>query len=157
MDEKQYLSMRIALRQLFVTLIIGFILISCKQNEVDGIFIDHTIYENQTLKKNQELRQLIRQTLNKDTKALAKLNDFWCGDGAGCYDLGFIITQIIYRIGENDFIKMATKLDSKQISRLESLIMAGLEYGDNDNDGKMDNLRIETEFPELLKLLEPKS
>ena len=49
---------------------------SFRQNEVDGIFIDHTLYENQSLEKNGELRQLIRQTLNKDEKALAKLNDF---------------------------------------------------------------------------------
>lgn len=148
--------MRISLRQIFVILIGGLTLTSCRQNEVDGIFIDHTLYENQNLEKNRELRQLIRQTLNKDEKALAKLNDFWCGGGAGCYDLGFIVTQIIYRVGENDFITMASKLDSKQVNGLEGLIMAGLEYGDNDKDGKMDNKRIETEFPELYKLLKSK-
>ncbi len=105
------------------------------------------------MKKNRELRPIIQQTLNKDEKALAKLNDFWCGGGTGCYDLGFIVTQIIYRIGEKDFIEMTSKLDNKQVIELEGLIMAGLEYGNNDKDGKMDNKSIETEFPELYNLL----
>ncbi|RZK07599.1 MAG: hypothetical protein EOO46_14530 [Flavobacterium sp.] len=110
--------------------------------------------ETQSLEKNRELRQLIRQTLNKDEKALAKLNDFWCGGGAGCYDLGFIVTQIIYRLGDKDFTEMVAKLDENELTGLEGLIMAGLEYGDNDKDGKMDNKKIDTEFPELLKQIE---
>lgn len=131
-------------------------MVSCKQNEVEGILIDQTLYVNQTLSKNKELRQLIKHTLNKDEKALAKLNDFWCGGGVGCYDLGFIITQIIYRQGEQEFMTMADKLNYKEIRGLESLIMAGLEYGDNDKDGKMDNKRFENEFPKLFELLKSK-
>lgn len=138
------------------TLIIGLTLVSCKQNEVEGILIDQTLYVNQTLSENKELRQLIRQTLNKDEKALTKLTDFWCGGGAGCYDLGFIVTQIIYKLGEKDFMTMVDKLDNKEIRGLEGLIMAGLEYGDNDRDGKMDNKRFENEFPELFELLKSK-
>jgi hypothetical protein len=142
------------MKQIILIITIGLTLISCKQNEVDGIFIDHTLYENQSLEKNRELRQLIRQTLNKDEKALAKLNDFWCGGGAGCYDLGFIVTQIIYRLGDKDFTEMVAKLDENELTGLEGLIMAGLEYGDNDKDGKMDNKKIDTEFPKLLKQIE---
>lgn len=131
-------------------------MVSCKQNEVEVILIDQTLYVNQTLSKNKELRQLIKQTVNKDEKALAKLNDFWCGGGAGCYDLGFVITQIIYRQGEQEFMTMVDKLNYKEIRGLESLIMAGLEYGDNDKDGKMDNKKIENEFPKLFELLKSK-
>ena len=131
-------------------------MVSCKQNEVEGILIDQTLCVNQTLSKNKELRQLIKQTLNKDEKALAKLNAFWCGGGAGCYDLGFVITQIIYRQGEQEFMTMVDKLNYKEIRGLESLIMAGLEYGDNDKDGKMDNKKIENEFPKLFELLKSK-
>src|SRR5690606_3841317 len=137
---------------ILTTFIIGLTLVSCKQNEVEGILIDQTLYVNQTLSKNKELRQLIKQTLNKDEKALTKLNDFWCGGGAGCYDLGFVITQIIYRQGEQEFMTMVDKLNYKEIRGLESLIMAGLEYGDNDKDGKMDNKKIENEFPKLFEL-----
>jgi hypothetical protein len=149
--------MEIFKKIILTAFIIGLTLVSCKQNEVEGILIDHTLYENQTFSKNKELRQLIKQTLNKDEKALAKLNDFWCGGGAGCYDLGFIVTQIIYRQGENDFMSMVAKLEFKEILGLEGLISAGLEYGDNDKDGKMDNKRIENEFPELFELLKSKN
>lgn len=141
---------------ILITLVVGLTLTSCRQNEVDGILIDHTLYENQSLSDNRELRQLIHQTLNKDEKALAKLNKFWCGGGAGCYDLGFIITQIIYRIGEKEFASMVKKLNKEETNSIEGLIMAGLEYGDNDKDGKMDDKRIENEFPELQKLLKSK-
>jgi len=61
---------------IFLTLLVGLALTSCKQNEVDGIRIDHTLYENQSLSENRALRQLIQRTLNRDEKALAKLNDF---------------------------------------------------------------------------------
>lgn len=131
-------------------------LTSCKQNEVDGIIIGHTLYENQSFSENRELRQLIQQTLDKDEKSLAKLNEFWCGGGAGCYDLGFVVTQIIYRIGKKNFASMVEKLNKEETNSIEFLIMAGLEYGDNDKDGKMDNKKIEIEFPELQNLLKSK-
>ena len=143
-------------KNIFILLIVGLTLASCRQNEVDGILIDHTLYENQSFSDYRELRQLIQQTLNKDEKALAKLNKFWCGRGAGCYDLGFIVTQIIYRIGEKDFASMVEKLNREETNSIEGLIMAGLEYGDNDKDGKMDGKRIENEFPELQKLMKSK-
>lgn len=141
---------------LVLSIIFGLTLVSCKQNKVEGILIDHTLYENQSFSKNKELSQLIKKTLNKDEEALAKLNDFWCGGGAGCYGLGFIFTQIIYRIGEQDFIKMVDKLSYEKLKGLEWWIMLGLEYGDNDKDGKMDHRKIENEFPELLSLIKSK-
>lgn len=138
---------------LFFAFLIGLLLSSCKQYKVDGIVIDHTLYENQSYSDNKELRQIIRETLKKDEKALAKLSDFWCGEGAGCYDLGFIVTQIIYRIGEKDFSLMVLKLSKKDVKAIEDLVITGLEYGDNNNDGKMDNKQIENEFPELNKCM----
>ena len=147
------LSSIVKLKFLLSLLLSISILVSCDHAEVDGVFIDHTLYENLTIPKQIELKRLIRQTLNKDETALAKLNKFWCGGGAGCYELGFIVTQIIYRIGEDEFIKMVVKLDRKEYLGLEGLIAAGLEYGDNNKDEKMDNKKIETEFPKLNKIL----
>ncbi len=145
----------IVLKPKFFLTILLFVttLISCDHAEVDGVFIDHTLYENLTSSKQTELKKLIRLTLNKDEKALTRLNKFWCGGAAGCYDLGFVVTQIIYRLGEDEFINMVVKLDRERISGLEGLIAAGLEYGDNNKDGKMDNKQIETEFPRLHKVL----
>ena len=144
------------MKQIVLILVIGINFTSCKQNKVNGITIGTTLYDNQTFEENQELRKLVRQTLNKDQNALVKLNDFWCGGGAGCYDLGFILTQIVYRLGENDFNTMLKKIDGKHFAGLESLIKVGLEYGDNNQDGKMDNKKFETEFPELLNILNTK-
>ncbi len=79
--------------------------------------------------------------------------DFECGDGAGCYDLGFILSQIIYKIGEDKFLKLVSQVEPNKINGLKSLISIGLEYGDNDNDGEMDNKKIELEFPNLNSIL----
>lgn len=76
---------------------------------------------------------------------------------AGCYDLGFIVTQIIYKLGERDFMTMVNNLDNKEIRIFEGLIMTGLEYGNNDRDSKLDNKRFENEFLNLYKLLRPKT
>ena len=144
------------MRQIVLLLILGINFSSCKQNEVSGINIGSTLYENQTLAENRELRKLILQTLNKDQSALVKLNNFSCGGGAGCYDLGFILTQIVYQLGENDFNTMLKQMDVKEMAGLKSLIMVGLEYGDNNQDGKIDNKKIETEFPDLFNILHTK-
>lgn len=50
---------------------------------------------------------------------------------------------------------MIRRLDKDEVCRIEGVIAAGLEYGDNNYDGEMDNKRIEEEFPNLLKVLEP--
>ena len=129
---------------------------SCDNAEVDGIFVDHSLYENLTISDQIDLKKQIRRTLEKDEKALTKLNNFWCGGAAGCYDLGFILTQIIYKIGEDEFIKMVLKLKKEEIVGLESLIRVGLEYGDNNKDGKIDDKKLQTEFPKLYKILTDK-
>lgn len=129
---------------------------SCNQDEVDGIVIGRTLSVHQTYSENKTLRRLIQRSLDKDEKALSELSSLWCGGGAGCYDLGFIVTQLIYKLGEKDFISLAEKLDRNAALSLEDLIAVGLEYGDNDKDGKMDNTKMEDEFPELLKLLKEK-
>ena len=141
------------IRNTVIIFTVTLTLISCKQNEVDGIIIGNILCENQSFSNNRELRKLIRQTLNKNEKSLSILNNFWCGGGAGCYDLGFIVTQIIYRLGEQEFINMVSKLNREEFISFKSLIEVGLEYGDNDRDGKMDKKKIENEFPCLYKLL----
>jgi hypothetical protein len=132
------------------------ILISCKKENIEGIEIGKTLLENQNFSENKELDRIIRTTLKGDYNSLRRLNHFPCGDGAGCYDKGFIITQIIYKIGENNFNKMVDNLDRKELYGIENYINAGLEYGDNNKDGKMDNKIAEKEFPVLMKKLSEK-
>ena len=80
-----------------------FIFISCKKDNIEGIEIGVTLLENQNFAENTKLDTIIRKTLKGDYNSLRRLNHFPCGDAAGCYDKGFIITQIIYKIGENNF------------------------------------------------------
>ena len=96
---------------------------------------------------------LIKQSVKKDEKSLAKLINFWCGGGAGCYDLGFVITQIISKIGEEEFVIMTNKLSTYNKTILVVLIRAGLEYGDNNKDNKMDETTIDKAFPKLYSIL----
>ncbi|MFL9832052.1 hypothetical protein ABS764_14465 [Flavobacterium sp. ST-87] len=119
---------------------------SCKEKETSGIIIAETLYVHQGYETNKELRNLIQETLNKNEKAIPKMISFPCGGGAGCYDLGFVLTQIIYQIGEENFNQMVLRLDRNEIKGLRSLIRVGLEYGDHDNDGKVDDRKIENEF-----------
>lgn len=137
---------------LFIS-VIGLGFNSCKQNEVNGIIIGHTLSENQSLSENRELIQLIKDALNHNEQAIPKLTNFPCGGGAGCYDLGFVLTQIIYQIGEDEFNEMVLLLDTNDINELRGLVMVGLGYGDNNTDGESDNKKIEKEFPTLNKIL----
>ena len=133
----------------FTILLFILTLHSCKERETNGIVIGETFYVHQDYETNKELRNLIQEALSHNEKAIPKLTNFPCGGGAGCYDLGFILTQIIYQIGEEKFNQMVLQLDINEVNGLRSLIRAGLEYGDNDKDRKMDDKRIEKEFPIL--------
>lgn len=131
-------------------------LISCKKENIEGVEIGKTLLENQNFAENKKLDTIIRTILKGDFNSLRRLNHFPCGEGAGCYDKGFIITQIIYKIGENNFNKMVDNLDRKELYGIEDFIKAGLEYGDNNKDGKTDNKIAEKEFPILMKKLSEK-
>ena len=144
------------MKKLIILILLLFIFISCKKNNIEGIEIGVTLLENQSFAENKKLDTIIRKTLKGDYNSLRRLNHFPCGDGAGCYDKGFIITQIIYKIGENNFNKMVDNLDHKELYGIEDYIKTGLEYGDNNKDGKMDNKIAEKEFPILMKKLSGK-
>ncbi len=124
-----------------------FTILSCKENEVDGIEIGQDLYVGQSLEQNKKLTELITQTLNKDSNALSDLTEFWCGGGAGCYDLGTVLSDIVYKMNETEFIKLASKLETEKKNSLKGLLRAGLEYG--YEPGR----KIEIEFPNLNKIL----
>lgn len=131
----------------FISLLLTLtIVFSCKQKEVEGIKIEETLYLHQDYETNKELCDLILRTLNKEKEGLEQLIHFPCGGGAGCYDLGFIVTQILYKFGEEDFKNIVVKLDSTDKNILEGLLRVGLEYG-------YKNKTIENEFPDLAEEL----
>lgn len=135
------------MRNLTIYLLLIFTILSCKKSEVDGIEIGQDLYIGQSVEQNKKLTELITQTLNKDSKALSELTEFWCGGGAGCYDLGTVLSDIVYKMNEAEFIKLASKLETEKKNSLKGLLSAGLEYG-YERERK-----IEIEFPKLNTLL----
>lgn len=133
-----------------------FTLNSCKTNEVNGIIIGDTLFTNQSYSENKELKNIIEKCLNKDSKGFLELSRFNCGDGAGCYDLGYVLTQILYRIGEEEYIESIKNLDKNTQTQLSGFIEVGLEYGDNYYNDEQDNLKLENEFPKIYALTKSK-
>ena len=135
------------MKNLTIYFLLIFTLLSCKEKVVDGIEIGHALYTNQSFEQNKKMSDLITQTLNKDSNGLSELTEFWCGGGAGCYDLGFVCTQLVYRVGESDFIQMTSALNEKQKRSLKVLLDVGFEYGNYENK------KTETEFAKLTEIL----
>jgi len=127
---------------------------SCKQDKVNGIIIGSDLLFAQDYSENRKLCSLINRALEKDAKAVEEITNMNCGGASGCYDLGYVLTQLITRLGEKEFIKLTIGLSKSTKNSIQGLIMAGLEYGDNEYDGKMDDKRISEVFPNLEKVLE---
>ena len=134
-------------------LFLTIILVSCKKEKVDGIIIGDTLFVHQSLSENRKMENLIYKALKKEKKAIVELKNFPNGGAASSYDLGYVLTQIIYRIGETNFADILREIPKSERNGFDGLIAVGLEYGDNDYDGKMDNKRMETEFPKLTEIL----
>ncbi|MFD2696970.1 hypothetical protein ACFSQ0_03120 [Mesonia sediminis] len=134
-------------------LFLTIILVSCKKEKVDGIIIGDTLFVHQSLTENRKMENLIYKALKKEKKAIVELKNFPNGGAASSYDLGYVLTQIIYRIGETNFADILREIPKSERNGFDGLIAVGLEYGDNDYDGKMDNKRMETEFPKLTEIL----
>lgn len=147
----------IVLKILTLFTIILFTILSCKNENVDGIIIGDTLFIHQSVSENSRMEKLIKKALKNDKSAILELTEFPNGGAASSYDLGFVITQIIYRIGEENFAKSITELQPKNLANIEGLIGVGLEYGDNNYDGEMDETRIENEFPKLHQILSEKN
>jgi hypothetical protein len=111
-----------------------------------------SVYERLSFGDQENYRSLIKKTLNKDRASLIKLIKLDCGGGAGCYWHGEVLAKIVYRMGENNFIEIASNMTQKEKSYLRFLIRAGLEYGEFKDKKK--SLSIEQEFPNLNRVLQ---
>ena len=133
-----------------ITSLLFFIILfsSCNKSEFREIRFGNTLIENQTFSQNKRLCKAVEGTLQGDKNALIILINFNCGSASGCYDLGSVITQIVYKIGEDDFLKMVKKLNPEQKSNLRGFIDVGLEYGYRLN-GKSKNKVIKDQFPKI--------
>ena len=131
-------------------------LFGCKSENVEGIILEYTLVVHQDYSENKQMVSLIKSSLNKDSEAFKQLIHFPNGGGESSYNLGYVITQIIYRNGEIKTLEMLKSYNSRDLNNLEGMIGVGLEYGDNDYDEKMDETNIKNEFPKLYKYINEK-
>lgn len=126
---------------------------ACKQLEVNDIFIGITLFNNQSYGSNYQLQQLIKKSLSKDADAFSKLNSFVCNEVEECKDFGFIISQIVHKLGDQNTALMVQKMDKIKRVRLSEYLALGLKYGDQDRDELPDNKQVAETFPEVYKLI----
>lgn len=131
--------------------------LSCKTDNVEGIILGNTLVVHQNYLENKKMVSLIKSSLNKDSEAFKQLINFPTGGGESSYNLGYVITQIVYRIDESEIIKMTKNYNNKDLNYLEGMINVGLAYGDNDYNGQMDKTNIKDEFPKLFKYINEKA
>ena len=121
--------------------------ISCTVKEYRKVVIPYSINNRSDL-MSWKLKGIIDSAFRMESDAF---RDFIVlsntVDGESAYDLGYVLTQIIYMIGEDEFLKTINNLTNDEKAILISFINIGLEYGDNDYDNIQDNKRIEDEFP----------
>ncbi len=132
----------------FVTFLIFY---SCKSDEYKGIKIG-TVMDAKPTENETELKEIIDEILEKKPIGLKRIIKVDCNN-AGCYDLGFVLTQTLRKIGENNFIKMCETLNYYEKQEIKSLLEVGFEYGDNNYDGKMDDSTLSKKYPELSEKL----
>lgn len=127
--------------------------ISCTVKEYKKVVIPYSINNRSDL-MSWKLKGIIDSAFRMESDAF---RDFIVlsntVDGESAYDLGYVLTQIIYMIGEDEFLKTINNLTNDEKEILISFINVGLEYGDNNYDNIQDNKRIEDEFPLIQQAL----
>ncbi len=126
---------------------------SCWKNKIDDIVIGDTLYFDRDAEGRKELAAIIRRAEKKDRDAVLELVTYTERFDPMFNDVGYIMTQIINRMGESEFIKVSRGLMRPQRHRLAILINAGLMNGDNDFDGDPDSTDITKAYPKLYKAM----
>lgn len=77
-------------------------------------------------KYHRHLRLLL---VEQDPDALRYLINADCGGGAGCYEHGMTLVQVLIKLGDSSFSGILPKLRKEESERLLNLLSAGHEYG----------------------------
>lgn len=121
---------RMGLLSLSLILILGLLgFFITPRDSALGIPLGGTLYAGQSVFDNFQYRLMMKKTLHGDADALESLVKFDCGGGAGCYDHGEVLFQLLRQIGDVKFASMAKKLRGETKFELLSLLRAGFEYG----------------------------
>ena len=127
--------------------------ISCTVKEYKKVVIPYSINNRSDL-MSYKLKGIIDSAFRLESDAFIDFIELSnTVDGESAYDLGYVLTQIIYMIGEDEFLKTINNFTNDEKETLISFINVGLEYGDNDYDNIQDNRKIENEFPIIQQTL----
>lgn len=151
---KKYLTAIVCVPILAILLPLLYCGLGSKEDGIDGIQFGETWLLYNDSCRNKALQQAVRQSLALNPKGLKALSAIDC-DSAGCYDLGAVYTQVIYRAGDKHIAAMIPALDEREKKRFASLLPAGLEYGGLVNPKGNGTKQIETEFPAVYRQLSP--
>lgn len=123
------------LRKRFLLLILGPLtvgllgLLAVPRDTVQEIQLGGTLYAGQSVFENYRYRLLMKNALDGDASALESLVMFDCGGGAGCYDHGEVLVQLLSKAGDAKFSSMVRMFSTETRYQLRSLLDVGFEYG----------------------------
>lgn len=131
----------------------AFLLTACGPPETVGISIRQELYDSFHLLDQNHYKDLMRQSIDGNSRAFIRLIHFDCGGASFCYWHGEVLAKIAYQMGEEKTLELVKNMTVKDKSRFRHLLRAGLEYGSFEADGTLanqpSNLEIENEFPRL--------
>lgn len=134
-----------------VCVLVLSLLISCKNDNVEGIQIGNLLVENQSFSKNKQMINLIEMTLLEDEDSFEALLFIPnVDDGESAYIHGYTIHQIINKLGEEKIINMLNHFEIKNLKTLNTYIRSGFDYTSDYNDN------FEDKFPNLFKYINEK-
>jgi hypothetical protein len=128
--------------------LLGFI--AAPRDAAQGVTLGRTLYVGQSVLDNLHYRFLIIGTLRGHAGALESLVNVDCGGGAGCYDHGEVLVQLLNRVGDAKFVSMVKESSIKSKFRRASLLAAGFEYGSSVKASES-----EVRFPMTARVLTP--
>jgi hypothetical protein len=115
---------------LISALVVGLLVfVAAPRDTALAIKLGGTLFAGQSVFDNFQYRLLMRSTLHGDASALESLVKFDCGGGAGCYDHGEVLVQLLSQVGDAKFSLMVKELRTETKYLLHSLFAAGFEYG----------------------------
>lgn len=131
----------------------ALLLTACGPPEMVGIPIRQELYDSFHLLDQNHYKDLMRRSIDGNSKAFIRLIHFDCGGASFCYWHGEVLAKIVYQMGEEKMLELVENMTSKDKSRSRHLLRAGLEYGAFTTDGTLtnqpSNLEIEHEFLRL--------
>lgn len=95
----------------------------------------------------------IQRVLDRNEAGITELLSTDCGGGAGCYELGYVITQLIDKVGDEAFAAMIAGLPPEKLEKMAGYINVGLEYFDGTRRNRIDNQSVEATYPLVNQVL----